>query len=292
MIDNIGKGIRHIPKTHACIVVGLLTCPPRGGKNIHEAWHTTVRTALSQLRHLDITGPGLKWNCADGLQRQRYLLLAAWVRDYPEQVMIAKVPSGSYPMCEIPKCVLMGHSTIRPLDISRDQHTYSELLQDNDLNALHMLGFHPIRNQFWQYPLCNVYRHWQHDELHQLLLGFGKDLFHWLLQYLNARQIKNQFENRFTLVQQYPGFQHLTKPFDHFKSGTRHGKEIRAMIRTLAIDCAPILVWSTDDGKTGAGTASDEMAVGAVWVLSEHSLLVSQQNHSDRSLAAHDDALK
>jgi hypothetical protein len=50
------------------------------------------------------------------------------------------------------------------------------------------------------YPLCNVYRLWQSDELHQLLLGLVKDLLHWLLKYLEARNLKDQFDNRFTLV--------------------------------------------------------------------------------------------
>jgi len=64
------------------------------------------------------------------------------------------------------------------------------------------------------------------------------------------------------------------------------------MIRTLAVNCTPILVCSKDDGKTAAETASDEMVMGAARALCEFSLLVSQQNHSDLSLNALDIALK
>jgi len=64
------------------------------------------------------------------------------------------------------------------------------------------------------------------------------------------------------------------------------------MIRTLTVNCAPILVCSTDDRKTAAETASDEMVMGAVRALCEFSLLVSQQNHSDLSLKALDDPFK
>jgi len=39
-------------------------------------------------------------------------------------------------------------------------------------------------------------------------------------------------------------------------------------------------------------TAADEMVMGAVWALCEFSVLVSQQNQSDLSLTALDDALK
>jgi len=76
----------------------------------------------------------------------------------------------------------MGRSTLPPLDNSRDQHIYSELLQDHNTDALHAVGVHPIRNQLWQFPPCNVYRLWQPDELHQLLLGLVRDLLHWLLK--------------------------------------------------------------------------------------------------------------
>jgi hypothetical protein len=51
-----------------------------------------------------------------------------------------------------------------------------------------------------------------------------------------------------------------------------------------------ILDCSKEDGKTAAETTSDEMVMGAVQALCEFSLLVSQQNHSDRSLKVLDDA--
>jgi len=64
------------------------------------------------------------------------------------------------------------------------------------------------------------------------------------------------------------------------------------MIRTLAVNCAPILDCAQDAGKTAAETASDEKVIGAVRAVCEFSLLVSEHNHSDLSLKALDDALK
>jgi len=57
------------------------------------------------------------------------------------------------------------------------------------------------------------------------------------------------------------GLQHFSKPFDSLKSGSWQGKEIRGMIRTLAVNSAPILDCSKDDGKTAAENASDEMVM-------------------------------
>jgi len=60
----------------------------------------------------------------------------------------------------------------------------------------------------------------------------------------------------------------------------------------MAVNCTPILDCSKDDRKTEAEKASDEMVMGAVRASCEFSLLVSQQNHSDLSRKALDDALK
>jgi len=205
--------------------------------------------------------------------------------------MIAQVSDGSCPMCEIPKGAPMGHSTCRVLDNSRYKHVYSEPLDETNTDVLHTLRVYPICNQFWQFPLCNDHQLWQADELHQLLLGLVKDLLHWLLKSLKARNVKDQFDNRFTSVPRYPSLQHFSKPFDSMKSSSWQGKEIQGIIRTLAANCASILHCSKDHGKTLAETASDDMVMGAVRALCEFSVLVSQQNHSDLSLTALDNAL-
>jgi hypothetical protein len=261
-LGNIRKYICRSPQMHACILVGLIPCPLTAAQKFVAAWPSAVGTVLFQLRHFDLTGRGMKWDCADGFQRQSYPLLAPWDRDHLEEVIIAQVSYGSYPMCHIPKDAPMWHSTFRLLDNLRDQHIYSKLLEDNHIDALLTLSVHPISHQFWKYPLCNIYRLWQPNELHQLLLGLVKDLLHWRLEYLKARNVKDQFDNQFTSVPRYPGLQHSFKPFDSLRSGTLQGNEICGLIRRLAVDCAPILVCPTDDRKTAAETAFDEMVIG------------------------------
>jgi hypothetical protein len=76
------------------------------------------------------------------------------------------------------------------------------------------------------------------------------------------------------------------------KSGSWQGKEICGMIRTLAVNCTPILDWPQDAGTTAVETACDEIVLGAVRALWEFSLLACEQNHSDLSLKALDNALK
>ena len=65
MIGNILNDIRQTSEKCSWIHVALTAGPLRGDKNIDEALHSAVRTVLSQQRHVEIAGPGLKWDCAD-----------------------------------------------------------------------------------------------------------------------------------------------------------------------------------------------------------------------------------
>ena len=66
MIGNIRKDIRCTPAMLTSTLVGLTLDPLKGGKIPEETWESVVGSVLAALRNLDITGPGLKWNCADG----------------------------------------------------------------------------------------------------------------------------------------------------------------------------------------------------------------------------------
>ena len=51
------------------------------------------------------------------------------------------------------------------------------------------------------------------------------------------------------------------------KSGSWQGKDIWGMIRTLEVNCTPILDCSQDAGKTAVVTATDETVMGVVRAL-------------------------
>jgi len=97
-----------MPQLRTWVLIRLMPGLPKGAKNVYKAWHNLVETVQSQLMHIDITGPGLKWDCTDGFQRQCYPLMAARVRDDPEQVMVAEVLYGAYMISSIAKGVPMG----------------------------------------------------------------------------------------------------------------------------------------------------------------------------------------
>jgi len=134
--------------------------------------------------------------------------------------MVAQVIYRSCPMCESHKGAAMVWSTFQPLDFSSNQHIYSELLLDIEVDSLHTLGIHPIHDQWWYYSLCNDYRLWGPDELHQLLLRLVNDILNWLLKDLKTRNVKEDFENQFTLVPQYLSLQLFSKLFSSLTSDT------------------------------------------------------------------------
>jgi len=186
----------------------------------------------------------------------------------------------------------MGRYTFSILHNSRYQEVFSELPDKPISDVAQTLGVYPMQNQFWHYPLCNVYCLSQPDELHQLLLGLVKDLLHWLLKYLKAGDVKNQHDNLFPFAASCPALQLFTKPFDSMKSSFWQGTEIQGMIRTLVVNCAPIFDSSKDIWKTCVERASDRMVLRSACALCEFSLLISQHNHFDHSLSALDSGLK
>ena len=177
--------------------------------------------------------------------------------------MISTVSYGSCQIWDIGKGAPMVDSTFHPLDTSTDQNDYFKPLDKTNMDDLHTFGVHSFWNRFWQYPLCNVYLHWQPDELHQLLLGWVKDLMHWLLKYLTRSNVKDLYDNQFTSAPQYPYPQYFCIPFDLMSSSSWQVKLIRGIIGTLAVNCDTIPNCSKDDRKTALDTTPNEMVLGA-----------------------------
>jgi len=132
----------------------------------------------------------------------------------------------------------------------------------------------PMHNLFRQYPFCNIFWLSQSAEYPQLHMDLVKNLFNWLLTYLKAINVQDEFDNWFTFVLWYLGLQHFSIQFNWSTSRTCHGIGIHGMIRILASNCTPILNFSKDDWTTAVGTSCDQLVIGAVWALCEFSWFV------------------
>src|SRR5262249_49814831 len=112
---------------------------------------------------------GLRISCSDGNTRNCYPVLAAWIADYQEHVIIARLQSGHCPRCEIP-VPETGHEM--PISKKKPENAAGEVLSAPSRSVdwvrcslrteigramLPLLGLKPEINSLWCYPLCNVY---------------------------------------------------------------------------------------------------------------------------------------
>jgi hypothetical protein len=158
-IENINKKIRREKSKRAWILAALLPVPPKNppeGK-IHSWWHTAVDIILGPLKHLDMTGPGCEWDCSDGKRRRCYPVLAAWLADYEEYLIISRIKKGACPICEIPKADT-GHEGGPKVGDIRDANQYKKLFEEQSHESLVQRNIHPVYNSLWDYLLCNVYQ--------------------------------------------------------------------------------------------------------------------------------------
>ena len=146
------------------------------------AWHYAVDTIIGALKEVDIEGTGYQRDCANGFRRHCYPIIEAWIGDYPEIMTLTQIIWGACPVCEVPKGPAMGHNKQTRNYIFPCRAEYQERL-DDCMDELKAVNIPPIANPFCDYPLCDVYRLWQADTLHQLYLGIVKDLFEWVTEY-------------------------------------------------------------------------------------------------------------
>lgn len=117
-----------------------------------------------------------------GMVRRGHPILAAYVGDYPEQILVTGGFTGDCPKCDCPN---------KELSIYPFQHSLRNL--DVVLNALEQLGspqygracrdanIKPIQHPFWEdLPYVNIFQSITPDILHQLHQGVVKHLIGWL----------------------------------------------------------------------------------------------------------------
>ena len=239
-IGNISKELRREKCKRAWILAAMLPIPSKdpGDGKIQDSWHDAIDIVLRPLKTVDVTGAGYEWDCSDGKRRRCYPVLAAWIADYPEHLLITKVRNGAYPMCEISKPE-MGHETGPKIGKKRDAVHYQQLLGRDAEDELEALNVRPTNNRLWDYPLCDVYRLWQPDTLHQFYLGLAKTTIEWLMQYLERHGLMNRFNKRFKSIPPYPEFYPFRKAYNEVSKW--QGKEIRMILRFLVPAIGPLL---------------------------------------------------
>ena len=121
----------------------------------------------------------------DGAVRNSYPILAAYVGDYPEQVLVACVKSGECPSCPADrKGIGELDSVCEPRDNLPILEALATIFNDTAANftkACINTGIKPIQYPFWQnLPYVNIYRSITPDILHQIYQGIVKHVISWV----------------------------------------------------------------------------------------------------------------
>ena len=243
-LGNVKKEIRRRSSKRAWVLVALLPVPPKhpGSGEIHRTWHTAINKILEPIKDLELDGPGYYWDCAGDQVRRCYAIIIAWIADYMEYVVLARLIGGFCPVCEISKDAMGHESGVLCSDNEyprRAKLRYQCSLESGDLQCLKDCGLQSEANPLWNFAACDPYHLWQPDILHLLNLGIVKTMMERVIGYMDDRGLLDQFNLRFKSMAPYPEFVRFKRSYTEVSSW--QGKEIRTMMKFLLAITGPLL---------------------------------------------------
>ncbi|CDO69394.1 hypothetical protein BN946_scf185040.g7 [Trametes cinnabarina] len=190
-IGNLPKDIRRKPSHRGQVLLAYLptsnlehiTNQSSRRRTLLNLFHACMRHILAPLQSAG--EHGVTMARGDGVMFRCHPVLAAYVGDYPEQVLVACCKKGDCPKCPIPRDEL-GNSTDTECAI-RDIKKVLDALDTFDdgptayNNACENAGIKPVIGPFWkELPYVDIYASITPDILHQLYQGVMKHLISWI----------------------------------------------------------------------------------------------------------------
>lgn len=278
-IGNISKDIRRKPSLRVTVLIGYI--PSQGLDDIEDItersrsnwqlFHDCMRHIVRPLKEAGRTGRNMQ--CADGFTRPVYPILAAYVADYPEQCLVSCTKNNWCPKCLVGKDELGENE---PFALRNPIRTWKILERkgspDNPITtAFDNEGLRPIFKPFWHdLPHCDIHASFTPDILHQLHKGvFFDHLMSWVMSIA-----KDEIDERFKNIPQYPNLRHFKNGLSHITQAT--GAEFKEIQRCI-LAVLPGIV--------------DSEVMEAARALLEFIYYAQFQLHTDHSLAAMQAAL-
>lgn len=190
-IGNLPKDVRWKPGRRGQILLAYLpssrlnhiTSKAARRRVLANLFHACMSKILAPLRHAGIHGIAV--TSGDGVCRRGHPIVAMYVGDYPEQLLVTCCKHGTCPKCAVPRNEL-GDATdpnrpLRNLDRVLDALATVGESATAFSKACREAGIKPVRHPFWEHlPYVNIFRSITPDILHQLYQGIIKHLLTWL----------------------------------------------------------------------------------------------------------------
>jgi len=238
-IGNISKEVRRQPSSHATILLGYLPvakleCFEDSTRSLagYRLFHYCMSKILAAL--IKPGKDGVDITCGDGLIRLFFLILAAYVADYPEQCLVACCMETRCPKC-ITKPEERGNYEKA---INRDQKTTLDVLKEHhkggDPIKFDQFGIRAIYEPFWKdLPHSNIFNSFTPDLLHQLHKGVFKDH---LVKWCTAVMGEAEVDARFKAMSSFPGLRHFKKGVSFVTqwTGTEHKEMEKVFLGIVA----------------------------------------------------------
>ena len=190
-LGNLPKDVRCKPSRRGQILLAYLPT----SRLLHITNKAARRRTLANLFHACMSrvlaplssagADGMELARGDGVLFRGHPILAVYVGDYPEQLLVTGCKTGECPKCPIPRADV-GEDTdsARPLrDLEKVLDAIAALSSGPQAftKACAEAGIKPIVSPFWSgLPYVNIYLAITPDILHQLYQGVVKHLIAWL----------------------------------------------------------------------------------------------------------------
>ncbi|KAJ3804719.1 hypothetical protein F5876DRAFT_53001, partial [Lentinula aff. lateritia] len=240
-IGNLPKEVRRKPSQQAQILLTYLptTClqhlPTKAARRraVSNLFHAYMGSILAPLKCAGIDE--IIMTSGDGVKQQCHPILAAYIGDYPEQMLISCGYYGCSPICMVAKHELGEYPCTAE---------YRDAIQA--IEAAHLIGtdewaqscvatnMKPVQHPFWEdLPYTNIFCSITPDLFHQLYQGVMKHLIKWITAIIGAGEV----DVRVCQLPAKHGMCHFHKGITTLShvSGTEH-KQMCMYLLSLVID--------------------------------------------------------
>ncbi|KAJ3520504.1 hypothetical protein NMY22_g12728 [Coprinellus aureogranulatus] len=198
-IGNLPKHIRRKPSRQGQVLLAYLpvsklehiTTKASRRRALANLFHACMSFILEPLKAAGIEGVFLR--SGDGAIRRCFPILAAYVADYPEQVLVTGIKSGDCPRCPALKDTLgepWSAQAVRDIGPILDALDTINEGPTAFAQACAEAGIKPIQAPFWQdLPFVNIFQSITPHVLHQLYQGVLKHIISWLRAMYGAAEI-------------------------------------------------------------------------------------------------------